>query len=446
MQLNRLSVAMIALIAVCCLPTAASTPNQATKLVVGQPAPSLNFTDLLQAPVGAKTDWPSLRGKVVVLEFWATWCGGCIVEIPHLNDLIQSLSPDKVQFIAVDDEDPAVVKKFLTTMPINGWLGLDTTKQIIKAYQAQVRPLTVVVDTQGRIAGILNPSLLTKEQLVALAGGKSVSFPVNEMAAIRDEAFKQAKLAADSTATGTDGPKPLFDISIRPGDPAGKMMMVHRPSKKDDSYTYDALNLPLSLLLQNAAGIADSRLVIHADKGEKYSLHVSAPGGDLNDLAPAIQLAIVAASRRKLSHVSTMEEAYLLQTTPKAASLLTPAEGKMSFCFYQSGNGKLMMMKSTLDSLASSLEDALNVPVVNETGITGEFTANLDLPKGDFEAAKAALEKNLGLTLVKAQRSIERLVLDPLPVPEKTVDTFTPIEKPASTTEKHTSAAATLKP
>jgi len=38
----------------------------------GTPAPELSFTQLLQAPADAKADWPSLRGKVVVLEFWAT--------------------------------------------------------------------------------------------------------------------------------------------------------------------------------------------------------------------------------------------------------------------------------------------------------------------------------------------------------------------------------------
>ena len=54
----------------------------------GTSAPPLRLTNLLQAPAGTKAEWPSLHGKVVVLEFWATWCGPCIANLPQLNQLI----------------------------------------------------------------------------------------------------------------------------------------------------------------------------------------------------------------------------------------------------------------------------------------------------------------------------------------------------------------------
>jgi thiol-disulfide isomerase/thioredoxin len=59
----------------------------------GSPAPSLDRLKLLQAPVGARADWASLKGKVVVLEFWATWCSPCVASLPHLNQLVESLDP-----------------------------------------------------------------------------------------------------------------------------------------------------------------------------------------------------------------------------------------------------------------------------------------------------------------------------------------------------------------
>ena len=431
MHIIRIGLAAFALATVSCLPAGAAPPD------AGQPAPGLTFTDLLQAPAGTTTDWPSLRGKVVVLEFWATWCAGCIEEIPHLNSLVQSLAPNNVQFIAVDDEDPAVVRKFLRKTPIGGWLGIDTSKKIIDAYAAQVRPRTVVVDTQGRIAAILSPQQLTKEQLVALADGKPVAFPADKMAEIRQQALKEAKAAADASAAGTAGPKPLFDISIRPGDPAGRMSIAHRPSKNDDSYTYDFMNASLEVLMQYAGGVPGGRLVVHGDTSAKYSLHVAAPGGDFDQLAPAIQLAIVTATGTKLSHVVTMEDAYVLQTTPRTASLLPPATSERgSMCFYNAQAGKLVMMEATLDSLAQTLETTLGQPVVNETGLRGDFDANFDLPKSDMEAAKAALDKSLGLTLVKAQRSIDRIVLDAPSAPKETAAPSTPTDKPASSSEK----------
>src|SRR6202023_3997679 len=72
---------------------------------IGTPAPPLIFSELLQAPSGARTDWPSLKGKVVVLEFWATWCSPCIASIPHINDLVASLDPARFQLISIDEED-----------------------------------------------------------------------------------------------------------------------------------------------------------------------------------------------------------------------------------------------------------------------------------------------------------------------------------------------------
>jgi thiol-disulfide isomerase/thioredoxin len=424
MRLNRLGLAAFALAAASCLSARAAAP------AVGQPAPALTFTDLLQAPAGAKTDWPSLRGKVVVLEFWATWCSGCVEEIPHLNSLIQSLDPNKVQFIAVDDEDPALVKKFLTKLPIGGWLGFDTSKKIIDAYGVFFRPQTFVIDSQGRVAAILHPNLLTKEQLLALAGGKPATFPANdETAERREQAFKEAKAATDGVTAATDGPKPLFDLSIRPGDPAGKTVFVHRrPGKTDNAYTEDMLNAPLSMLFSYVAGMPQSRLVIHGTAPyEKYSLHLAAPEGDIHDLAPAIELAIATAASMKLSRVATEEDAYVLQATPKTASLLPPATSdRGSYCFYNPNAAKLVMLKSTLGSLAQTLETVLDKPVVNETGIAGSFDANFDLPRGDAEAARAALEKNLGLTLVKAKRNIERIVLDAPPAPQKAADNPAP--------------------
>lgn len=411
--MKRIARALFAavLAAVSSLPSFAATPK------VGEQAPPLTFTELLQAPAGTNADWPALRGKVVVLEFWATWCSGCIEEIPHLNAMVHSLAAANVQFIAVDDEDSALVKKFLGRTPMDGWLGLDTTGKTIKAYDVQFRPRTFVIDKQGRIAAILSPHQLEGAQLLALAADKPVAFPtVDDTAEVRDKALKEAKAAIDAAAAGSNWPKPLFDISIRPGDPAGRITIAHRPGKNDDSYTYDFMNAPVQVLMQFAGGVSGARMTVHGDNGAKYSLHLGAPGGDFEQLAPALQMAIAAATGMKLSHVTAMEDVYILQATPKAASLLSPVTSEQgSMCFFNAKAGKLVMMQTSMDGLAKTLETTLMQPVVNETGLAGQFDANFDLPKGDADSVQAALEKNLGLTLIKAKRSINRIVLDAPP-------------------------------
>ena len=79
----------------------------------GTPAPPLDTLKLLQAPLGARADWEGLKGKVVVLEFWATWCSPCVASLPHLNQLVESLDPAKFQFISIDDQGLKAVQTFL---------------------------------------------------------------------------------------------------------------------------------------------------------------------------------------------------------------------------------------------------------------------------------------------------------------------------------------------
>jgi|ERR1022692_2643340 thiol-disulfide isomerase/thioredoxin len=70
-----------------------------------KPAPPLNLSNVLQAPADASANLEALRGKVVVIDFWATWCGPCRKSIPHWNELVDGFKGKPVQFIAITDED-----------------------------------------------------------------------------------------------------------------------------------------------------------------------------------------------------------------------------------------------------------------------------------------------------------------------------------------------------
>jgi thiol-disulfide isomerase/thioredoxin len=386
---------------------------------IGQSAPALAFTQLFGAPDGTKTDWPSLKGKVVVLEFWATWCAPCIAEIPHLNELAKSLEGSNVQFISVDDEDPSAIKEFMGKKHMAGWVGLDTSGKIFADYGVEVRPTTIVIDTQGRIAAITSPQVLKQEQLVSLASGAPTVFPTDESAAAREQLLKEAKASASSPDAKSTA-KPLFEISLRPGDAAQRPSMSMESSSDGSFISYDMKNTPLPQLLRFALGTPGDRVVIHGDAPHAvFSMRIITPGSEIKPLAPALELAIAAAAGMKLSHVAEEEDAYVLQATAQAAARLTPTASKFeSMCFYDPRDGKLKMVKTTLDGLAPRLEEALGIPVVNEAGIAGEFDADFTFPKGNFEAARAALEANLGLTLTKGRRIVDRVVLDPLSAPD----------------------------
>src|SRR5665213_906859 len=130
----------------------------ATSHHVGEAAPPLVVKELLQAPSGARADWASLRGKVVVVEFWGTWCGACIRQIPHLNELAEQMKDEPVVFISATDEDRETISRFLTTHPMRGWVAVNTPASTIETYGAEARPITYVIRPDGVIDAKLDPS------------------------------------------------------------------------------------------------------------------------------------------------------------------------------------------------------------------------------------------------------------------------------------------------
>jgi thiol-disulfide isomerase/thioredoxin len=94
------------------------------------------------------------KGKVLYIDFWASWCGPCLLSFPFMNDLQNAYGPRGLQVVAVDmDERPADAASFLAKHPAGFAVASGPNAPCAKAFGVATMPTSFLVDRNGRIRG-----------------------------------------------------------------------------------------------------------------------------------------------------------------------------------------------------------------------------------------------------------------------------------------------------
>ena len=130
-------------------PSANTTqPAAPAGINVGNMAPDFQLQNL----TGQTVKLSDFRGKPVLLNFWATWCGPCRSEMPYLQQISDNSAATGLVMLAVDaGENATVVQKFMTELNLTIPVLLDTDKAVSKSYSITAIPSTFLIDKNGVI-------------------------------------------------------------------------------------------------------------------------------------------------------------------------------------------------------------------------------------------------------------------------------------------------------
>ena len=163
--LNTRSILMAALLLSACF-----AANAQTVSLVGKKAPQFTRTDFN----GARIDLTSFRGKVVLLDFWATWCASCQVEMPSFVQWQREYGPQGLQVIGISmDDDPAAAHRLAVKLHLNYPVAMGDEK-LGQLYGGVLGlPLTYLVDRNGKVRarfqGETNLKIIEKQLKTLLA-------------------------------------------------------------------------------------------------------------------------------------------------------------------------------------------------------------------------------------------------------------------------------------
>ena len=370
----------------------------------GEAVPDINFNAVLNAPVKT-AKLSQLKGKIVLMEFWATWCGSCIEAMPHLKQLQQKYA-GKLQVITVTDETVKSTGQFIINQPSNFWFAVDTARAITQLFPHQLIPHTVLISAEGRLIANTSPEMVTEKVMDSLLNKQEVHLAEKKDNIMDyEEIIKTYFFAADTVKSRFTM---LPEIKGAPGLSTTWLM-----DSTFNGRRLTCLNLGLTSLYQIANNnFPYSRTIDKTMKGKKeptYCLDIIV--AQKKDLLPTLQKELAKRFDLQAQIELQTKSTWVLKITDPEKFKKIPhnTSGKRT---YSASHGAIDQQGITMADFAEYLESygLGKLPVVDETGSSEKFDINFSF-QPENPASLIQVLTDMGLGVEKQDRTIDMLVI-----------------------------------
>ncbi|MEC3881951.1 TlpA disulfide reductase family protein [Parapedobacter sp. 10938] len=370
------------------------------------------------------------RGKVIILDFWATWCKSCIANMPRMHQLQDQFEGDVV-VLPVTYENPNIVSAFLERTADTGMVALRQSFQSIVADSVIKRtfpnpdgsiPYFAIVANTGVFTGLTIPPQMNERLLTRLVNNEETAIPPLQSAPETPLLERSPRYAANRLN------KPFY-YSMLSGYMEGFTYPVgHTVDSMNRRVRFYSINQPIlrlySLALSSRFPSEPNRRIMLVDSAKQYEYHHLRNAGyaerkhsySFEVILPlgAVRDGIRPHLLMQLNSVTGLTGSLIKRIVP-CLVIKESHQGKLN-----TDSGKVMKMKSFVGLLNRQYQKAIP-PVINEAAYRGNISLPADFDFTDIEWAKQVLA-NHGLSLYEEQRELELFVLsdgeyDPQHVP-----------------------------
>ena len=348
--------------------------SQTDPPMLGKVCPEFSMSIITSKGTEKNLALSELHGKIVILEFWATYCAPCIPFLKHF-DKLQAQFGDAIKFIAVSEENRDKVDAFITKRENkNITYAMDWGHKLNDMFYHHFIPHTVVIDQDGIVKAFCSPDEIDQFVIAKLINREPV-------------AFNMKHEYQEASYTQSTGVLQNYDQPISVKNPKNQTYRIELSNYKEGKATefikessteYKFINCPLTLIYQILYDKKSSRVFLEVNDKSKYSfennnlycLELNIPdyiGKNIQEIGLQ-QLETLFSLKSKIE--TRIQKVFSIQKS----NLQVTVSSTDSTGIIQKG----LTIKDLMNYLESNPQLVNNLPVINESGLSDNTMLDLD--------------------------------------------------------------------